>query len=64
MQTVEIKEISENICLYSERLISLVKYIYITDTMDVLDKSIIINFILEISQNIKIEVENLSYLLK
>lgn len=52
-------EMSENICLFANRLISIIKYINHVSDMNLIDRTIIIDFLNEIASNIKIEVENL-----
>lgn len=59
----EIKELSENICLFSDRINTLIKYFCVSDEMDINTKTIMINLISKIAQNIKIETENLKYIL-
>lgn len=54
-------EMSDHICLFANRLISLIKYINCVSDMNLTDKTIIINFLDEIAANIKVEVENLKY---
>lgn len=59
----EIEELSENICLFLNRLKTILKYICYVEKMDIADKIIIMNFMSEIVHNINIEIENLKYII-
>ena len=56
-----ITEMLDNICLFANRLISIIKYINCAKDMNSNDRSIIIDFLDEIAGNIKIEIENLKH---
>ena len=57
----DIAEMSENICLLSSRINSIIKYTQYICDMNIIDKCIIIGLCKELAQNLTTEIENISY---
>ena len=59
----DIEEIVKNICLFSNRLSLLLKYTKFSEMIDLFNKNIIVDFYIEIAENIKTELENIRNML-